>query len=530
MKQVAIILLLFSTCAAWSNPTRISAIENASIHAEEVLTNLYNATGNFLYFKPKLKIQDTKNKVAAYLPGSRTIILELTTYEICQAMGKDSLHALAFIIGHELAHSYQADVHKMGDGTNFLSYSDHIHTSVREEKTADIQGAFMAYLAGYRTNRIIATVIRSIYEEYDLVRKKLSKYPSLESRLATAEEVEEKVEELIQLFESGNYLTALGQYNFAAAAYGYIDKYYQGQEIFNNRGVNLLLHAMNFTDKNVDFYLYPLEIETETRLAKPLARGGLNDLTPTEMAYRLDVVNQAIEQFEIAKKLNFGCYSCDINLMCAYNLRGDYYKTISYFTANGLDRRANLLQLSKEEEQKAQLALAIAYISIEDKNNREKGVTILNNLADASSPLIATMAQYNLSALANPDYKKTVQALKTCATPFNTSAIKDGVLVHRYSPGSNTILLDEKTGIVWSQKQYRNSSVSNFTNDESQSITIQIIPMGSNKQLYLKNQKEPDIISTSKGFFQICEEDNTVFMANPEGKILEWAKYFKSED
>ena len=521
MKNIKTLLLLFISLSLYSRAN--AEFEHAQTNADKVLTKLYNATGNYLYFKPKLEIQDSRTKVASYLPGSRTIVLEMAAYKICQSMGKDSMSALAFILGHELALSYQADVRNLGEGTNFLSYSDHIHTSVRAEKTADIQGAFMAYLAGYKTNRVIEKVIRKIYDAYKLRNKTMSKYPPFESRLAIAMEIDQKVEELIQLFETGNYLTALNQFEYASACYAYIDKYYQGQEIYNNWGVNLLLHAMNFTEKNVDFFLYPLEIELETRLKKPKARGDLKDLSPKEMRYRLSIISQAISQFEVAKKLNFGCFNCDINLMCAYNLRGDYHKTIAYYMANGLERRADLLHLSPFEKQKAQLALAIAYIRTKDSQGT--GKKILYELSSSKDQLVSSMAQYNLKVMENPEYKNAVRSSSECPAPFNTSGVKDGVLVHRYSPQTRNII-DEKTLINYHYKKFQNSSVFNFSRQDGKSFTIQRIPVSTKKKMLIGHESIEFTSSTSKGFFLNCEEDRIIFLAKPNGVITEWAKYF----
>ena len=75
MKKLILIPLLFYTLSLFG--TTRSEYNIAKLNAQLVLDKLYKANGNYIFLKPKLIVKDTKRKVAAYLPFSRTIILEL---------------------------------------------------------------------------------------------------------------------------------------------------------------------------------------------------------------------------------------------------------------------------------------------------------------------------------------------------------------------------------------------------------------------------------------------------------------------
>lgn len=494
--------------------------------AQQVLDKLYNASGNYIFLKPKLEISNSKNKVAAYLSGSKKIIVEVAAFRICQALGKDSLDALAYIIGHELAHSFQSDIQTHQETTNFLSYSHHFNSTEREEKTADIQGIFTAYLAGYKTKDVVRKVIQKIYEVYDLLNTKMSKYPPYEERLNMAYEVDRRVEELIQLFEAGNYLSALNRYEYASACYRYIEQYYQGEEIYNNMGVNLLLHAMNFTDNNIDFYLYPLELEWDSRLKKPKSQNGAKDLKPDEMRYRTKLIKTAIKHFEKAQKLNFNCFNCDINLVCAYTLLGEYQQAISYYLNKDLNKRAKLLQLPNNKKQKAQLALAIAYANEVNDMEQVQARKIFNELIASKDSYVASIARYNLETLENRDCKDFINKFPECITPFKTNKPTDGVQINSFK-GGNVKNLDGHDNIQFHYRKLPHSVLFRFSKDGKEAYNFQRVFESKpfNFQLNSTDAKTKTV-STSKGYFLICEKEHRIFLVTNEGRINEWGKYF----
>jgi len=246
---LGILLCLFCTSAFANSETLPDQIV-----AETILKKLFTAYGNFVYpIPPKIEIVAEKKRVAAFIADKQSgrIIIEKAAIEVCKSLGKDYESALAFIIGHELGHFFDRTNNK-GFATNYLKWT---HTQKEEEK-ADIWGVFCAYLADYKTVSIVPNLIEAIYLEYGLMEKKdnLYGYPSFQIRQEVAQNVQNQVKELIHLFDTANYLSAMGKYRLAASSYQYILQFYQGREIYNNLGVNYALESMNFTQKNVDLY------------------------------------------------------------------------------------------------------------------------------------------------------------------------------------------------------------------------------------------------------------------------------------
>ena len=200
MTRNFLVILLFLFCG------KLTANINLINTAQAVLDDLYDANGNTIIKKPTLRITVDDKNAALYLRRSNVIELSEKAYRSCQAMGKDSLSALAYIVGHELAHAFQ-DTSRVPT-TNFLAYHHHHGEGIFFEELADIQGVFIAYLAGYNTLEIMPTLIEKIYDEFDL-SSDIKGYPTLQERQNTTIKVQELTQELIHLYEMGNYLLVL---------------------------------------------------------------------------------------------------------------------------------------------------------------------------------------------------------------------------------------------------------------------------------------------------------------------------------
>jgi len=282
-KTQLIVLLTFIVSGLFANTT------NFDKTAELVLSKLYNVNGNFIFIKPKIVITKDNTNAALFLRRTNTIELSEKAYKVCQMMGQDSLSSLAYIIGHELAHAYQSDLH--ADSTSFLAYDRQSNSNIFFEESADVQGTFMAYLAGYNTISILESIVKLIYSEFDLPEN-LNGYPSLSERMNTTKKVQKMTMELVQLFEVGNYLLAAEKYDLALYCYKYVEDWYKGSEIYNNIGIAYFNLAMNFNDWNEDPYLFPLEMNWSTRMNKPLVFRGdkklksENELTTNKLTGR----------------------------------------------------------------------------------------------------------------------------------------------------------------------------------------------------------------------------------------------------
>lgn len=503
-------------------PKTVSSLTEKQI-AQEVLDDLFNSNGNFQYLKPAIEISESKKSVAYFKPRSNVIVIENTVFELCRQMGPDSLDALAYIIGHELAHSFQNDIKKHGHQTNFLSFSKHLHSSERLERSADIHGVFGAFLAGYRVKRIIPTILKLVYEEYDLMGKSLPNYPSYEVRIKTAKEVILKVEQLVNLYEAANFMTVLNEYEYASSAYEFIEQYYEGSEIYQNIGVNFVLHAINFTEENIDPYLLPLEISWESRLKKAFNNQGTKDLSPDELRYREKYLLKAHNNFEKAIKLDYNCHPCFVNLVITKTLLGDYQGAIDYYQKQDLERRATILGLGTEEKERAELALGIAFAN--SPFSKFKGNEIFEKLEKSSNPSIAYMASYNLSLSATIDSfsEVSISDYTVCPIPFEVRSL-DGVRLHRCAHLTDFKLNDNHSSYI---EKKANSTLFNFSGG-NHTFIFQSVKNREGK-IDLNNYRENllHFVSTENGYLLACEQENVILRLDKSGNILEWAKYLR---
>jgi len=491
------------------------------ILAEQILTNLFNSYGNFVYpIPPKIEIVTEKKRVAAFIANKQSgkIIIEQAAIDVCRQFGQDFESALAFIIGHELGHFYERQ-HNEGFATNYLKWA---HDLQSEEK-ADVWGVFCAYLANYKTVKLVPKLIEALYTEYDLMGKDLYGYPTFETRQQIAANVQTQVLELIHIFETANELSAIGQYELAAAAYTYIEQFYQGREIYNNLGVNYALHALNFTKKNVDKYLYPLEIDGENRLKKPqLDRGG-EALTKAEQAYRMELLKKAKGYLEQAGKLDYNYLLDDINMICVLNLMMDLCDNcghpINYYETHQLLKRAKDIGASNEQIANLRLALAISYAKMGQK---EAAKRIWAHLKNHANTQIAYQANFNLATLSE-DYSPSFIKIYDCPV---AEQLTDQVRFHRIDL-ANGFVLDTTQQITMEIRPLPNSTLSIFRKSNGDTFLLQKQSANPLISLELAADKKYQIIGQSKGYYLVCEAMNKLWFVDELERVTAMEFYEK---
>ena len=490
--------------------------------AEEILKNLYSIYGNRQRPCPKILIVDDTNG-PRYRESGKTIVLNEVALEVCRSFGKDSLNALAFIIGHELAHFFQQEAGGGNAEFSYLAYSKNIESDPEKERLADIQGIFNAYLAGYRTTHILADLIGKLYKSHNLPSQ-LEDYPPLEERQQASAFVLATIDTLTNLHEAANYLTALGQYELAAASYEYILQYYPGREIYNNLGACYALHAMHCSEKSPDLLLYPIEIDTESRLKKPKARGGESELSEGERNLRKRLLAQAEYHLETAGKMDHTYVPVDINLLCVYTLQGKGKEAIQYFKNQHFLQDSRFTQLEKD---KARLAYANALANSDLLADKKRAERIFKSIGESEpTTSLALMATYNLKSL-NDNIPTQHAAIEyDCPLPFEVFKV-DGMYIHRNIPVQSASLRADGQ-LKFSLSKKPSSCFIQFYKSNKSLFNLQIIS-GSESRSSTPTpsfvDKQPQIINTSTGFFLICEQEHAAFLyAN--GKLKEWGRYY----
>jgi len=496
-----------------------ATIDLGDVKAEitQLTQQLHQVNGNFIRGGvPKIIIKEQRGDGAAYNPVLHTLTLDLEVYNICQTFGDQSKDALAFIIGHEMAHCYME--HPFF--SKFNSYHKCEGSTYSNEQKADVYGLFNAYLAGYNSFTILPEVIATIYKEYGL-SDQLSGYPSKQDRMNTAIQSQKEIKNLIGIYESANYLSAIGKYRLAADSYEYILRFYQGREIYNNIAVNSALEGLNFTEKDYDLYLYPLEIDWNTRIKKPKKDRGGEDLTTNEMAYRMTCLSLAKENFEMAGRLDQSYFTSDINKIVVLTLMKRYKEAVDYYEQLEKSKKILVHGINEIQKESALLAVANAKAHLPAFNNEAR--EIFNALSMSENAQIAYQATYNLRVL--EEGKCGAAEFISCQEPIAVPDYVDEIRLHRFKSNAEKIQLYH--GIELLINPFHNSTVYQYHQNGSILFTFQQVNSESPAPKNILDESEKTkIVNTTNGYFIICETNRTVFYLTSDNQLKSWGKYY----
>lgn len=343
---------------------------------QKVFEKVFSAMG-LLEAKPELILDNKRTSSVAYLKrnkdGSRTLAVEEKAFDICMSFGHQSEHALAFLIGHELGH-FRYNHHWGKDFSSSFALAD-IEDKLTEaseklgelkyfETQADHSGGVSCYLAGYDIRGIGDPLLRKVYKEYDLPEAS-AKYPTLTERIAITRQNDSIVSKLISVFEVANYATIAGEYAEALRCYEFIlNKGFKSREIYNNAGVVAFLEAVEKTGKEQVKYVYPVELDLDSRLSK--TSKGISD----EVKRYID---KALEYFGIAIQLDKEYTVGHVNLACTYSLKGEtadaqYYAQKAY----------KLAQAQNNQDQINNASILLAIIADQEQNTAQRDKYIGN--------------------------------------------------------------------------------------------------------------------------------------------------------
>lgn len=485
--------------------------------AQKVLNNLYRSNGNHVYMKPKVVVTEDSTHAARYLRRSNKIELSTRIYRVCQSFGTDSLSALAFVLGHEMAHAFQED-HPVGS-TSFLAY-DRLHSDSRShEESADVMGVFISYLAGYETMTILEELIAEIYLEFGL-KHELNGYPSLKERQETTQKVIELSGSLIDIFEGAAYLVSIGEYQLAEKSYAFIEQWYSGMEIYNNLGYCKIMQALNFKDLNLFPYVFPFELFWDTRILKPIPSRGVEELTEEEKKAIDQLLMEAKEYFSLAGKMDPTKVGPKINIISTMIIQGEAIDALEYAEDHDVELRAQLDRGHIDYVGRYESAKAIA---LYEMGKKSEAIALWRKLsADQAGPIKAQALQ-NLAILSEGN--TPLARFQTCdkITLKQTKSI-DNVRLHRPSPEAQWINLDEDKEYLVSINEKENSLLYVYQTTEGY-FTLQRI-----RDIELVDIEEgtllPPQVLTNQGQISSCDDMKIALLVDDSGMVTEWAKYY----
>ena len=248
---------------------------------------------------PELKFilnKDIKDSIiAAFVPGDApTIELEELAYDVCATFGKDSLNALACILGHELSHYYL----RHDWCSNFSKRLSHISIAtdlnkidkqeqLKKETEADYNGFYYGNVAGYKTFDLAPNLLRKLYSTYRL-NSNLKGYPTLEQRVEAARQSKIMVLRRLPVFEAGTYLYAIGEYDMAFDCFNNLLSDFTSRENYNNAAVCKMQMALKLFEPYEMPFHFPFELDYETRITGSSNRSGAPRTEEKRKAYLAD--------------------------------------------------------------------------------------------------------------------------------------------------------------------------------------------------------------------------------------------------
>ncbi|HAD11878.1 MAG TPA: hypothetical protein DCF33_05500 [Saprospirales bacterium] len=329
------ILLLMGIIAGWTIDAQefafaaggdkfvLERVENYKLTvAQKVFDDMHRGRGDFRLQKPTLIMNRKPGDMASFIPDKLQVILDEKAYDVCVSFGKDSLNALAALLGHELIHYYEnhdwnRHFAKKNENLETTAQLEKLQEGCKHEAQADYLGGFMAFSVGYNTYGIMPKLLVKLYQTYDYPEN-LPGYPSLEERLKMVNSAMIQLKDLQIVFETANLLTILEQYSDASVYYKNILQTFQGREIYNNAGVNAALAALALTNPADMPFVYPLELDPKSRLF------GLKSSDKEKEVQRANLLKLALDYFERARILDENYAPSYLNKACVLALQEEW--------------------------------------------------------------------------------------------------------------------------------------------------------------------------------------------------------------
>jgi tetratricopeptide (TPR) repeat protein len=354
-----------------------------------IYKKLVETKGDRRFPVPAFTMTKAANNAAFLVYGGTQIGLEEKAYDICMSMGEtEGEAAIAGLLGHELIHFYEKHqwrssfaqaYRELEIGRTLEGMVD--QDKINNETQADYLGGFLAYSAGYPVFDHRETLLEKIYREYPFPEVDTTgAYPSLNDRKALARKSEEKLKDLVRVFEVGNLLAAIGQYDDARVFFKHILIDYQGREIYNNLGVVTVLEALEYFPESERKYRLPLELDMTFGAG---SKDGFGD----KVERRTKLLREAISYFNNAISMDPDYAPAYLNKACAYYMLEDNDRAAFYA---GVEAQRNPQKFPKTvSDARVLMAMLVARAG--------KTETAIQQLEKLEAP--SAVALYNLNQM-----------------------------------------------------------------------------------------------------------------------------------
>lgn len=368
-KKFQILFLVFLI----SSSVNAQTVEEAQV--KKVYGQLIQAIGDNNKLPPKLIFTNKKENVAAYYPGDKNCIeFEYDAYLICRSMGKDSLNAVAFLLGHELGHFYRnhgflksaaSAYANTSMGEKLANEKIAADTTIKCETEADEFACFYTKMAGFSISNA-GSFIKQIYKGYDLPED-IKKYPSLKDRCLIADNAQAKMSELNSVFQMANVLSMQNEFANAAILYRYIlSKNFGSREIKNNLGICYAMQGIRLMNPDWQNLIFPFSLDPLSRAGESYRDLSVTDsrgLSVTDSLEAINLLQEAFQLFEESSNLDKVYLSSRINAAMALCLLNKDKKALNRLEELEDDFQDNSQALMQIEYTRA----LMEYIAKKDK-------------------------------------------------------------------------------------------------------------------------------------------------------------------
>lgn len=319
MKGVIVVCWLISSGIVSAQVGYLPSSHPKSRTAQRVAEQIYSA-GRDNRAMPTILVRraTSAGDVARFIPPA-TLEVGEKLLDICRTLGRDSLNALAYVLGHEMAH-FQV---KHSINLGFASSAQLATSRAGMEEEAERTGAFTAFLAGFDVQLAYRPILTKIYQSYRLPVQ-LPGYPSLAQRLQTAQRTFDALRPLYEVVRAGQLLMLTQQVEGAETAFRYLLQQYPSPELWNNRGVACLIRAIRRQSSEAGVFAYPFELDPIDRLRTGTERTRTEreeeNASTGPPGQTTALLQEAVGYFQRALENNQMYTSAAINLACAYSL------------------------------------------------------------------------------------------------------------------------------------------------------------------------------------------------------------------
>ena len=519
----------------------IASPPSAALYKEEIARQVFDrlveTRGEFGLPKPQLQFVDHPKEVARF--EGATVFLGVKAYDVCTSFGVDSLNALAVLLSHELVHYYAGHTWEEEFSRDFAGTQlpDEVKDSwLEDEVQADLWGGLLAYSAGYDVRAVAPNFFPKLYSTFNR-DESLPGYQKLSDRILLAKQTGEKIQFLLNYFETANYLVALGLYEDAQGYYEVIlQEGYRSRELYNNLGVYKVMAALQLFRKTEMPYGLPVELDAESRIGHSTKGGG--PLSPQEE--RLKLLKEADQYFETARNIDPGYTPALINQACVQALLG---VSIAREDEDGADiQYTQAMVLAKKAEREARRSpkkmadiQVLRGILAALEGDQEAAQSWWEK---ANTPL----AQTNLKILKEGAFAETGERLPASNTPEQIEEISLDLFLRK--PSLDTLVSLEVAGsrVQWGKSRSKlnltHSSVYLHLISTTRFATLQItdtdysgktllgIGIGDSRQQVLDTYKTPDtVMQLAQGEFLVYPARNILFQLDAQQKVVGWVVF-----